>query len=122
MNDHPPVTNAEVVRALQQNWRAEKDSAHLYRELAGSERDTKRKEILLRLAEAEERHAARWEKRLTEVGEGPPTITGNLKGRISRWINMHVGSDVAIRRLEAAEERDKARYETQQERALSGDA
>ena len=122
MNDRPPVTNAEIVQALRKNWRAEKESAQLYRELAGSEKDTKRKAVLLRLAEAEERHAARWEKRLSDVGERPPTISGNLKSRLSRWINSHVGSDVAIRRLEAAEERDKARYETQQERALSGDA
>src|ERR1051325_2490909 len=102
MNDRPPVTNAEIVQALRKNWRAEKESAQLYRELAGSEKDTKRKAVLLRLAEAEERHAARWEKRLSDVGERPPTISGNLKSRLSRWINRHVGSDVAIRRLAAA--------------------
>src|ERR1051326_8304435 len=50
MNDRPPVTNAEIVQALRKNWRAEKESAQLYRELAGSEKDTKRKAVLLRLA------------------------------------------------------------------------
>jgi vacuolar iron transporter family protein len=121
MNDHPRTANVEVVKALQQNWRAEKEGARLYRELAGSEQDAKRKAVLQRLAEAEERHAARWEKRLSEVGAGVPTLSENLKGRFRRWINRHVGTDVAIKRLEADEERDKARYETQQEKALSGD-
>src|SRR5258706_7822602 len=121
MNDHPPVTNVEVVRALQQNWRAEKESAQLYRELAVSEKDAERKAVLLRLAEAEERHAARWEKRLSELGGNLPTLSQDLKRRFNRWLNLHVGTDAAIRRLEAAEQRDNARYETQREKALSED-
>lgn len=122
MSDSSRAPGTEVVHALQQNWRAEKESARLYRELAGSEKDAGRKAVLVRLAEAEERHAARWERRLSELGGNVPTLSENLKGRLGRWINRHVGTDAAIRRLEAAEQRDNARYETQREKALSADA
>ncbi len=122
MADTPDAINTEVIEALQQNWRAEKESARVYRELAESEKDAKRKVVLLRLAEAEERHAARWEKRLAELGASVPTLADTLGKRFSRWINRRVGTDIAIKRLEAAEDKDKARYETQQARALGQDA
>ena len=114
-------TTKEVIQVLRQNWRAEKESARVYRELAETEKDTNRKDVLLRLAEAEERHAARWEKRLVELGASVPTLSDDLKHRFNRWFNRHAGTAVAIRRLEAAEDEDKARYEAQQERALGKD-
>src|SRR5437879_2181178 len=122
MADTPDAINTEVIEALQQNWRAEKESARVYRELAETEKDARRKGVLLRLAEAEERHAARWEKRLAELGASVPTLADTLGKRLSRWINRRVGTDIAIKRLEAAEGKDKARYETQQARALGQDA
>src|SRR5437899_7733 len=122
MADTPDAINAEVIEALEQNWRAEKESARVYRELAQSEKEAKRKAVLLRLAEAEERHAARWQKRLAELGASVPTLADTLGKRFSRWINRRVGTDIAIKRLEAAEDKDKSRYETQQARALGQDA
>jgi rubrerythrin len=96
------ATTREVIRVLQQNWRAEKESARVYRELAEAEKDKGRKDILLRLADAEEHHAARWEKRLAELGANVPTLSDDLKRRFNRWFNRHAGTAVAIRRLEAA--------------------
>src|SRR5437879_13020940 len=100
MADTPDAINAETIEALQQNWRAEKKSASVYRELAETEKDAKRKAVLLRLAEAEERHAARWEKRLAELGASVPTLADTLGKRLSRWINRRVGTDIAIKRSE----------------------
>src|SRR5256712_4435630 len=108
----------DVIQALQQNWRAEKESARLYRELAESEKDAKRKTILLRLADAEERHAARWAKRLAELGASVPALADTLGRRFRRWINRHVRTEAAIRRFEAAEDEDKSRYHVQQAKAL----
>ena len=47
---------------VERNWRAEVETAQAYRDLAAREQDEKRKGILIRMAEAEERHAQRWEK------------------------------------------------------------
>jgi vacuolar iron transporter family protein len=104
----------EAIRLLQQNWREEKESARVYRELAEDAKDERRRGILLRMAEAEERHAARWEAKLRELGSGPPDLTDSLARRWNRWVNRRAGLDVAVRRLEAAEDRDTAKYEAQQ--------
>ncbi|MCU1274488.1 MAG: hypothetical protein JWO48_1919, partial [Bryobacterales bacterium] len=92
----------------------------MYRELAQRERDERRKAVLLRMAEAEDRHAARWAKKLREHGIEPADRDG-WKDRLNRWWNRNAGTDVAIRRMEAAEDRDNARYTAQQSRALGED-
>jgi len=45
------------------------ETAQVYRDLAEREQDEKRRGILLRMAKAEERHAARWEEKLRDMGE-----------------------------------------------------
>ena len=70
--------DAKAVSALQANWRAERETALVYRDLAANEADEKRRGILLRMAEAEERHAVRWEARLQELGAEPPVLTNDL--------------------------------------------
>src|ERR1700704_6224478 len=111
----------ESIEALKENWRAELQTARVYRELAEDEKDPKRKAILVRMAEAEERHAARWAQKLTELGVPPPELKDSLGQRLSRWWNRVAGLDVAIRRMEAAEDRHDARYRAQSERALADD-
>src|SRR5690242_8185253 len=116
---HPPAER-EVIEALQQNWRAEVQSARMYRELAEHEKDPKRKAVLVRMAEAEERHAARWEKKLQEHGI-EPSREDHWRQRLGRWFSRQAGTAAAIRRMEAAEERDSARYSAQRDRALGAD-
>src|SRR6266480_3939883 len=48
----------QTIEVVERNWRAEVETAQVYRDLAERERDEKRKGILLRMAEAEERHEA----------------------------------------------------------------
>ena len=48
----------ETIEVVERNWRAEVETAQAYRDLAARELDEKRKGILIRMAEAEERHAA----------------------------------------------------------------
>jgi VIT1/CCC1 family predicted Fe2+/Mn2+ transporter/rubrerythrin len=119
MKDHKAD---EAIAALAQNWRAEKDGARVYREMADAEKDPRKKAILMRMAEAEERHAARWEKKMADFGAPLPTWQDSVGKRLSRWFNRLAGTDIAIRRQEAAEDRDKSRYEAQQQRALGEDA
>jgi VIT1/CCC1 family predicted Fe2+/Mn2+ transporter/rubrerythrin len=118
MPDQP--THEEIVKSLEQNWRAEIQSARMYRELAQAERDEKRKAVLLRMAEAEDRHGARWAKKLREHGI-EPTVSDGWKERLNRWWNRQAGTQIAIRRMEAAEDRDNAHYTAQQHQALGQD-
>ncbi|HEX3817504.1 MAG TPA: VIT1/CCC1 transporter family protein [Chthoniobacterales bacterium] len=108
----------KAVDALQANWRAERETALVYRDLAANEADEKRRGILLRMAEAEERHALRWEKKLHDLGADSPTLKNDWRRRLNRWWNRAAGADVAIRRMEAAEDRDKERYEAQRAAGL----
>src|SRR5438309_10399424 len=75
----------ETVEVVKRNWRAEVETARVYRELAGREPDEKRKGILLRMAEAEKRHAQRWAEKLADLGEPIPTIPDSFGRRLQRW-------------------------------------
>jgi VIT1/CCC1 family predicted Fe2+/Mn2+ transporter/demethoxyubiquinone hydroxylase (CLK1/Coq7/Cat5 family) len=114
--------DAKTIDALKANWRAERETALVYRDLAANEPDEKRRGILLRMAEAEERHAIRWEKKLRELGAEPPVLKNDWQRKLKRWWTRAAGADVAIRRMEAAEDRDKQRYQAQRESFLAGNA
>ena len=75
----------QTIEVARRNWQAEVETAQTYRDLAGRERDEKRKGILLRMAEAEERHAQRWEKKLRDLGAEPPVLKDTVARRFNRW-------------------------------------
>jgi VIT1/CCC1 family predicted Fe2+/Mn2+ transporter/rubrerythrin len=112
----------ETVDVVMRNWRAEVETAETYRDLASREPNEKRRAILLRMAEAEERHAQRWEKKLRDLGATPPVLQDTLARRLNRWWNKIAGADIAIRRMEAAEEKHEAQFREQRDRALAGEA
>ena len=111
----------ETIEVVKRNWRAEIETAQTYRDLAQREEDEKRKGILLRMAEAEERHAQRWEKKLRDLGVEPPVLENTIGRRLNRWWNKIAGANIAIRRMEAAEERHEAEFRDQADRALAGE-
>src|SRR5439155_4045895 len=111
----------ETVEVVKRNWRAEVETARVYRELAGREPDEKRKGILLRMAEAEERHAQRWAEKLADLGEPIPTIPDSFGRRLQRWLDRALGTEIAIRRMEAAEEKHEAAFRDQRERVLASE-
>ena len=112
----------ETVEVVQRNWRAEIESAQAYRDLAAREPDERRKAILLRMADAEERHAQRWAKKLVDLGAPAPRIPDSLGTRIKRWFNRAAGPEVTIRRMEAAEDRHEAEFRRQRDEVLSGES
>ena len=112
--------NPNAIAALQANWRAERETALVYRDLAADEPDEKRRGILLRMAQAEERHALRWQEKLQELGAEPSALPNDWRHRLMRWWNRAAGAEVAIRRMEAAEDRDKERYQAQRGGELGG--
>ncbi|PYI97349.1 MAG: ferritin [Verrucomicrobia bacterium] len=111
----------ETIDVVTRNWQAEVETAQTYRDLAERERDEKRKGVLLRMAEAEERHAQRWEKKLRDLGAEPPVFKETIARRLNRWWNKIAGAEIAIRRMEATEERQEAQFQDQAERAFAGE-
>src|SRR5213082_2930213 len=112
----------QTIEVVQRNWRAEVETARVYRDLAERERDEKRKGILGRMAEAEERHASRWEQKLRHMGQPIPQLTDNMWTRFKRRFNQSLGTDIAIRRMEAAEEKHEREFSAQRERALANES
>src|SRR5256714_3389726 len=111
----------QTIEVAKRNWQAEVETAQTYRDLAAREQDEKRKGILLRMAEAEERHAQRWELKLKELGAGVPVYKDTIARRLNRWWNKIAGAEIAIRRMEATEERQEAEFRDQAERAFAGE-
>src|SRR3989441_9878788 len=111
----------ETIAVVMRNWQAEVETAQTYRDLAGREQDEKRKSVLLRMAEAEERHAQRWEKKLRDLGAEPPVYKDTIARRLNRWWNKIAGAEIAIRRMEATEERQEAQFHVKSAGALAAE-
>src|SRR5207237_5980999 len=111
----------ETIEVVLKNWRAEVETAQVYRDLAAREGDEKGKGILIRMAEAEERHARRWEQKLRDMGEPVPTLTENIWTRFNRRFTRSLGTDIAIRRMEASEETHERDCSAQRDRALAAE-
>ncbi len=78
-----PEPNPELILA---NWRAELDSADLYRFMASREKEAKRATLLREMAAAETRHAQVMERGLNERGIPLPTHRLSLQTRILKTI------------------------------------
>jgi len=111
----------ETIAVVMRNWQAEVETAQTYRDLAEREPDERRKGVLLRMAEAEERHAQRWEKKLRDLGAEPPVFKDTIARRLNCWWNKFAGAEIAIRRMEATEERQEAQFHDQAQRTLAGE-
>ena len=98
--------NLATVRTM---WQREVEAAATYRHLAERERDLKRRAILLRLAEQEEKHAARWSERIhaaTGKAPDPKEVERGLS-----WFQRISDPNVVLHRLEQEENKAEAEYE-----------
>src|SRR5436190_1620245 len=100
-------TNLATVERM---WRREVEAATTYRHLADRERDTKRKDILIRLAEQEENHAARWSERIAVATGRAPDPTEVQRGL--SWFQRISDPNVVLHRLEQEENRAEAEYDS----------
>jgi len=90
-------------------WRREVEAAATYRHLARREPDEKRKRILDRLAEQEERHAARWAERIAQATGRAPDPAQVERGL--SWFQRISDPHVVLQRLEQEENRAEADYD-----------
>jgi vacuolar iron transporter family protein len=94
---------------VEKMWRREVEAAATYRHLAGRERDPKRRDILIRLAEQEEKHAARWSERIAASTGRVPDPTEVERGL--SWFQRISDPNVVLHRLEQEENKAEAEYD-----------
>jgi vacuolar iron transporter family protein len=93
---------------VEKMWRREVEAAATYHHLANRERDQRRKDILIRLAEQEEKHAARWSERLA-AATGRAPDPEEVKRGLS-WFQRISDPSVVFHRLEQEENKAEAEY------------
>ncbi len=93
-------------REILREWQDEGDADLVYRVLAEVERDPKRKEILLRLAEVERRHQEEYARYLKDAGVVPGPYRPSLRARVLAWLARRGMADqvMNIRLTEEANE------------------
>jgi vacuolar iron transporter family protein len=94
---------------VEKMWRREVEAATTYRHLADRETDPKRKDILVRLAEQEEKHAARWAERIA-VATGRQPDPKEVERGLS-WFQRISDPSVVLHRLEQEENKAEAEYD-----------
>jgi VIT1/CCC1 family predicted Fe2+/Mn2+ transporter/rubrerythrin len=100
------TTNLATVEKM---WRREVEAAAIYKHLANRDPDPKRRDILLRLAEQEDKHAARWSERIaasTGRVPDPKVIERGLS-----WFQRISDPNVVLHRLEQEENKAEAEYD-----------
>ena len=115
ISHNPSMKNSHEIRVLRENYRAEREAAAQYRVLAERERDEKRKKVLEKLVDQEEKHAARWAARLAELG-APVQEPNPLSLAYKRFLMRNLDQDTVLRRLEA----DEAAAEESYDRMMQG--
>ncbi len=94
---------------VEKMWRREVEAAATYKHLANRERDPKRRDILMRLAEQEDKHAARWSERIagtTGRAPDPKEVERGLS-----WFQRISDPNVVLHRLEQEENKAEAEYD-----------
>ncbi len=94
---------------VEKMWRREVEAAHTYKLLADRESDPKRRDILMRLAEQEDKHAARWSERIRLTTGHAPDAKEVERGL--SWFQRIGNPNVVLHRLEQEESRAEAEYD-----------
>ncbi|MGA2762555.1 MAG: VIT1/CCC1 transporter family protein [Spirochaetia bacterium] len=100
------------IEELRKAWRDEKSSALTYTAAAEKEKDPRRRDIFLRMAAEEVKHAERWEKRLRELGSEPGQYTETAAETSRRTALVDKGPEAVVKVMEAAEDSANGGYET----------
>ncbi len=113
-NQVPPGGNIERYR---NNYLAEMDGIALYRTLASVEKDGNRAAIFEQLARAEERHAKRWARFLTDAGAAVPEYRTSARIKMLGFFARMFGTARVLPMVSDLESRDENRYAGQPEAA-----
>jgi VIT1/CCC1 family predicted Fe2+/Mn2+ transporter len=109
------VTTPSAVPNLhdfEHHWQDEADAAFLYRVLASSEDDSKRRDIYARLAEVEDRHVQIWSELLARNGRPTSTHRPSARARLLAFLGRRFGPNFLLPLLLAEEGREVRGYLT----------
>lgn len=107
-----PSISRRTARRYRRHLLAELRSAAVYR-AAGHRADGPTREILLGLADAEERHARHWATALTEAGWNAPEPDADVQAGLLTRLSLRFGLPVAVPLLERRESVEARRYEAE---------
>lgn len=105
----------EDLQRYTDNYLREQDGIALYRALAKAEKDHARSEIFMKLAKAEERHAARWARLLKTNGAPVPAYSPGWRVRLLGWLSRWFGTQHVLPVVTGLESRDQDVYRGQAE-------
>lgn len=94
---------------VEKMWRREVEAAATYKHLANRETDQKRRDILMRLADQEDKHAARWSERIAASTGRVPDPKEVERGL--SWFQRISDPNVVLHRLEQEENKAEAEYD-----------
>ena len=103
-----PIDKASLA-TVETMWRREVEAATTYRHLATREPDERRRDILNRLADQEEQHAARWAERIALTTGRAPDREAVERGLT--WVQRIADPSVVLHRLEQEETRAEEDYD-----------
>jgi VIT1/CCC1 family predicted Fe2+/Mn2+ transporter len=103
--------SAATIKRWRELLASERDAAQLYSRLAEGETG-ERREILRELADVERKHAAHWERKLTDAGaEVPPPGRPSLRTRALATAARRLSTQAVLPMIERAERSDAGLYD-----------
>lgn len=117
---HDIVPAKDAGARYRENYLSEQEGIYLYRMLADIESDARLAELYRRIAETEQRHAARWQEYLEAAGEPLPVYSPNWRVRTLLWIAKHFGTGSVLSTVSSMENTAVHGYDTQPEAVAAG--
>ncbi len=101
------------------NRQKEIDGAALYGALAKSESQPQMADLYSKFSAAEEKHAAAWEKKITELDMPVPPRQLSWRARAMIWLSQRLGSQFILPTVTGLERADSQAYDKQPEAEAS---
>lgn len=114
------ISAKDAVVRYRENYLSEQEGIYLYRALADMEGDAHLADVYRRIAESEQRHAARWRGYLETAGEPLPSYEPNWRTRTLLWIAKRFGTGAVLSTISSMESRAVHTYDNQPEATAVG--
>ena len=105
--------NKQDIERYLANRQKEIDGAALYNVLAEKESQPQMAEVYRKLAASEEKHAATWEKKLTELKVNVPPRKPTWRAATMIWLARRFGTQFVLPTITSNEKADSQAYDGQ---------
>ena len=106
----PTADRPQADESWDEHYRDERDAAYLYRALSAVETDPERRQLFVKLAVVEDRHAERWEELFAQSGRPLPRYSTAQRTRLLAWVARRFGTSVILPLMLAEEGREVQAY------------